>query len=70
MLEIHWKDKRRKLRLQEHLEAARCGKTSYVYTWIRELLESGSFPEFFVVERIPKDCSWEEAELRHTYSRP
>jgi len=56
--------------LQEHLEAARCGKTSYVYTWIRELLESGSFPEFFVVERIPKDCSWEEAELRHTYSRP
>ena len=56
--------KRRELRLQEHLEAARCGKTSYVYNWIRELLESDCSPEIFVLERIPGDCSWAEAE-RH-----
>ena len=56
--------KRRELRLQEHLEAARGGRTSYVYHWIRELLESGYLPEIFVVERIPGDCSWEEAERR------
>jgi len=54
--------KRRELRLQEHLEAARRGKTSYVYNWRRELLESDRLHEIFVVERIPGDCSWEEAE--------
>lgn len=56
--------KRRELRLQEHLEAARGGRTSYVYTWIRELLASDHLPEIFVVERISGDCSWEEAGRR------
>ena len=54
--------KRRELRLQEHLEAARGGKTTYVYNWIRELLESDRLPEIFVVERVSGGCSWEEAE--------
>ncbi len=57
--------KRRELRLQEHIEAARVGKSSYVYNWIRELLASDNVPEIFVLERISGDCSWEEAERRH-----
>lgn len=56
--------KRRELRLQEHIEGARAGKSSYVYNWIRELLESDHLPEIFVIDRIPGDCSWEEAERR------
>lgn len=56
--------KRREFRLKEHIEAAQAGEPSSVYHWIRELLESGNLPEIFVIERIPGDCSWEEAERR------
>jgi hypothetical protein len=56
--------KRREIRLQEHIDAANEGKTSRVYTWIRELLESGHQPEIFVLDRLPGTYCWEEAERR------
>ena len=56
--------KRRELRLQEHIDAARAGETTFVYNWIRDLLESDCFPEIFVLERIPGSDSWEDAERR------
>jgi hypothetical protein len=54
--------KRREIRLQEHVDAARAGEKSYVYNWIRRLLESNQLPEIFVIERVPGTDSWEEAE--------
>lgn len=56
--------KRRELRLAEHLEAARSGRSSHLYNWIREVLEAGFEPEIFVLERVPGDQDWEEAERR------
>lgn len=56
--------KRRELRLQEHVEAARGGGTSYVYQWIRELFDAGHLPEIFVLERVPGTDNWEEAERK------
>lgn len=56
--------KRRELRLQEHIEAARNGQISQAYRWIREVLEKGYLPEIFVLERVPGTDSWEEAERR------
>ena len=56
--------KRRELRLQEHIEAARTGGASHVYRWIRGLLDTGHLPDIFVLERVPGTDSWEEAERR------
>ena len=56
--------KRRELRLNEHIEAARADGASHVYRWIRELLDAGHEPQIFVLERVPGTDSWEEAERR------
>jgi len=57
--------KRREIRLQEHIDAAQAGQTSYAYNWLRGVLTTGHVPEIFVLERVPGSDSWEEAERRH-----
>lgn len=56
--------KRREIRLREHIEAAREGKKTPVYNWLRGLLKSNFVPVVFVLERVPGTDSWEEAERR------
>ena len=56
--------KRREIRLSEHVENATSGDKGYVYSWMRNLLDSGRSPEIFVLERVPGSDSWEEAERR------
>lgn len=56
--------KRREIRLREHIEKAESGAKSHVYNWIRGVLESKHAPEIFVLERVPGNESWEEAEQR------
>lgn len=56
--------KRRELRLAEHIERALDGSTAPVHQWIRELTVLGLSPEVFVLERVPPDLEWGEAERR------
>ena len=56
--------KRRELRLREHIESAEEGEASPVYYWIRQMLDAGCEPAIFVLERVPGDGDWREAERR------
>jgi hypothetical protein len=56
--------KRREIRLQEHIAAAKEGESSHLYNWLRGLLKGKKEPEIFVLERVPGSDSWEEAERR------
>ena len=56
--------KRREIRLQEHIAAAKEGERSHLYNWLRGLLKEKKEPEIFVLERVPGSDSWEEAERR------
>ena len=56
--------KRREVRLLEHIEAAEEGRGSPVYDWIREVLGAGCKPEIFILERVPGEGDWREAERR------
>ncbi len=56
--------KRREIRLNEHTVAAMSGEVSRVYSWLRKLIELGSFPEIFVLEKVSGSDNWEEAERR------
>jgi hypothetical protein len=56
--------KRREIRLQEHIAAAKEGERSHLYNWLRGLLKENKEPEIFVLERVPGSDSWEEAERR------
>ena len=54
--------KRKEWRLEGHLESAKQGSSAPVHEWIRELQSVGKEPEIFVVARIPREASWQQAE--------
>jgi hypothetical protein len=54
--------KRREWRLAEHLESAQQCSSAPVHKWIRELQSIWKEPEIFVLARIPKEASWQQAE--------
>ena len=54
----------REIRLQEHLDEAKLGRNSDFHEWVRRLLKDGSRPEIFVLERVPGEKSWQEAEKK------
>lgn len=54
--------KRREWRLNEHIECAMENDSRPVYSWINELLKLGIKPEIFILEKIPADSDWREAE--------
>ncbi|MFC1745933.1 hypothetical protein ACFL35_18215 [Candidatus Riflebacteria bacterium] len=56
---------RREWRLAEHLEKAKNGVDSHVYNWIRQLINKGLEPEIFVIEKVPPEKDWREAEIRN-----
>jgi hypothetical protein len=56
--------RRREIRLQEHLDEATLCQSSDIYAWVRRLLNEGLSPEIFVLERIPGEKSWQEAEKK------
>ncbi len=60
--------KRREIRLQEHIAAAKEGESSHLYNWLRGLLKEKKEPEIFVLERVPGFDSWEEAERKEGQS--
>jgi len=53
---------RREIRLRRHIEAALAGRRAPVCEWIRELHRHGVEPHVFVIERVPRDGNWQEAE--------
>ncbi len=57
--------KRRECRLAEHIEEAKNGADTHVYKWIRQLLNADIEPEVFVIERVPANEDWREAEIRN-----
>ena len=54
---------RREHRLERHVESALEGASAPVSQWIRELHGVGLDPVVFVIERIPGDADWREAEV-------
>ena len=54
--------KRRELRLEEHILAAKNGERAPVYVWIRSLLAAELEPIIFILERIPGTSNWKSAE--------
>lgn len=57
--------KRREIRLREHMENAVAGGSWPLHEWIRDLLRMGLQPVMFVLEKVPADGCWQEAEKRH-----
>ncbi len=54
--------KRRELRLAEHIEDAKLGKSRPLHAWIGRLLSANMAPEIFVLKRFPPNESWAEAK--------
>lgn len=50
-------------RLRKHVNLALRGHRDHKYNWLRQLLAAGREPTLAILEELPHDADWEEAEV-------